>query len=112
MQETPFGNKLKLSTKLECESAKDEDGKPYTIYKWFTISGHPKSALVKFRTMMLGRALTPMEITNLDPGELVGKRCGYQVVHVERDGTTYANIEQLWPVDDAPKSSDEEDLPF
>ena len=109
--ETMYGTKLKLSIKLECDSTADDDGTKYVISKWFTISGHPKSSLVQFRIMMLGRALTPGEAASIDPEELVGKRCGYLVGHTERDGSTYANIEQLWPVDPSP-TNDSEDLPF
>ena len=99
MIDTHFGTKPKLSVKFECDSATADDGAKYTIAKWFTVSSHPKSALSKFRVALLGRRLTPDEASGLDQKELIGKRCGYMVVHTERDGTTYANIDQLWPVD-------------
>jgi hypothetical protein len=99
MIETTFGTKRKLSVKIECDSTTADDGAKYTIAKWFTVSSHPKSALSKFRVALLGRRLTPDEAAGLDQKELIGKRCGYMVVHTERDGTTYANIDQLWPVD-------------
>ena len=99
MIETTFGTKPKLSVKIECDSTTADDGGKYIIGKWFTVSSHPKSALSKFRVALLGRRLTPDEASGLDQKELIGKRCGYMVVHTERDGTTYANIDQLWPVD-------------
>ena len=99
MIETTFGTKPKLSVKIECDNATADDGAKYTIAKWFTVSSHPKSALTKFRVMLFGRPLTPEEASGLDSKELVGRRCGYMVGHTERDGTTYANIDQLWPVD-------------
>jgi len=97
--ETQFGTKPKLTVGLECDNATADDGAKYTIAKWFTVSSHPKSALTKFRVMLFGRPLTPEEASGLDSKELVGRRCGYMVGHTERDGTTYANIDQLWPVD-------------
>ena len=112
--ETHFGTKLKLSVKFECDSATADDGGKYIIAKWFTVSSHPKSALTKFRVALLGRPLTPGEATGLEPTELIGKRCGYMVVHADRDGTTYANIDNLWPLENGPNqdSSSDDKLPF
>ena len=114
MIETTFGTKPKLSVKFECDSATADDGAKYTIAKWFTVSSHPKSALTKFRITLLGRPLTPEEAAGLDPKELVGRRCGYMVSHTEREGTTYANIDQFWPLDDLSPANDSDDdkLPF
>ena len=99
MIETTFGTKPKLSVKFECDSTTANDGGKYIIAKWFTVSNHPKSALSKFRVALLGRPLTPDELSGFEAKELVGRRCGYMVGHAARDGTTYANIDQLWPVD-------------
>jgi hypothetical protein len=112
--ETHFGTKPKLSVKLDCDSATADDSAKYTIAKWFTVSSHPKSALTKFRITLLGRPLTPEEASGLDPKELLGRRCGYMVSHTEREGTTYANIDQFWPLDDLSPVNDRDDdkLPF
>jgi hypothetical protein len=110
---TMFGDKHKLSIKIECDSTTAENGSKYSASQWFTISSHPKSALCGFRVMLLGRPLTQAEASNIDPEELLGRRIGYMITHSEKDGQVYANLDRSWPIDEpSPADDTEDDLPF
>lgn len=101
--DSKFGKKHKVAVVIESETAHLEDGKPFTVGKWFTLSSHPKSGLREFRETLLGRKLTQTEAENLDPASLEGRRVGYLVTHNEgRDGDPFANITNVWPLDGAP----------
>jgi hypothetical protein len=118
--ETSFGPKLKLAVRLECDSKKMDNGQPYSVSQWYTVSSHPKSNLTKLREMLLGRKLGYDEMSAVNPAvELIGKRVGYLIAHREvREGGTFAAIDNIWPVVEeplpsAPASDDpDSDLPF
>ena len=91
--ETKFGAKPKLVLKIENSDALTDDGTPFGVHLWLTISSHPESNLRKLRETLLGRKLTREEIRTLIPeAELVGRHIGYSVVHREaQDGAVFAN---------------------
>jgi hypothetical protein len=72
------------------------DGKQYKIdTRPMKISGHPKAALYKFLTALLGHA----PAYGWDYMELKGTRCLLTVAHMESDsGTVYASITAAVPL--------------
>lgn len=100
-QETAFGRKHKIAVRIESDRPMN-DGRPYLIVQWFSLSGHPKSALRKFREGVLGRSLSEEGAYNFDPGELVGRQIGFAVTHVEGREGPYANLSAVWPLDQPP----------
>lgn len=102
-KETAFGLKPKVSIKIESSTALMEDGQPFGLWQWYTLSPHPKSGLRKLRETLAGRKLTEREARDeFDPDkELVGKRVGFVVVHNEgREGGVFAGISAIWPLKD------------
>ena len=99
--ETQFGIKPKIVVQIESETAFLDDGSPFAINRWFTISSHPKAALREFRETLKGGKLTDEEIDRLRPEvELIGRRVGYSVVHREgQEGTVFSNTTNIWPLD-------------
>ncbi len=114
MIETQYGTKHKMVVKIECDSAVMDDGTKYMIGKWYTVSSHPKAGLTQLREMLLGRKLSEEEARGLESDELRGRRIGYLVKHTEgREGGTFANIDNLWPLEDMVNTEDTENtLPF
>ena len=110
-QPTAFGVKHKIAVKIESDRLMN-DGRPYLIVQWFSLSGHPKSALRKFREGVLGRSLSEEEAYNFDPGQLVGRQIGFAVTHVEGKEGPYANLSAVWPLGQpAPGASSGPDSP-
>jgi hypothetical protein len=100
MKETSFGSKHKIAVRIASSTARMDDGEPYIVQQWFTLSGHEKSSLRKFREMVLARKLTNDEAYNFDPdAELKDKKVGFVIVHNEgREGVVFANIQAIWPL--------------
>lgn len=114
MVDTQYGEKHKLSIKIESTTAMMEGGdgtKGYGIWQWATVSGHERSALTTFRKQVLGRDLTPEERQKFDADDYIGKRVGYVVVHVPASkdpSKIYANIQAVWPLEDASEPASSE----
>ncbi len=97
--ETSFGLKHKIAIKIQSNTATMDDGQPFEVQRWCTVSGHPKSDLRKLRETLLGRKLTDEEAYNLDTNELLEMSVGYVVVHNEgNEGQVYSNIQNIWPL--------------
>lgn len=94
MQESPWGEKHKISVRIDGDSTFADNGEPFSILSWFTLSSSTKSNLRKFREAVLDRGLTTDEETDFDAEmELVGKRISYRVDHQgKQDGGTRAVI--------------------
>lgn len=115
--QTAYGTKHRITVRIESDSAVMDDGRPYSLAQWYTLSSHPKSNLTKLRETLLGRKITQDEAETLDTEtEFVGKRVGYVVVHREgREGDIFANIDSLWLHNDDESSEDDDSddvLPF
>ena len=102
MKTTAFGEKHKVAVRVESTTAMMDDGQPFVVQQWYTLSGHPKSSLRKFRELIAGRELTDDEAHVFDTEDplLLGKKVGFVIVHNEgKDGgTPYANIKAIWPL--------------
>ena len=104
LQDTPWGTKHKVAIYVESETAFMEDGQPFLLVQWFTLSSNERSSLRKFREAVLDRPLNDEEIACFDAdAELLWKRIRFRVDHVTNDaGKVRAVIREgsVEPVDD------------
>lgn len=78
----------------------DEKGLPFLVFKRYTASLNEKSALFAdlkrwFRGSEFGKMLAAVK---KDVEVLLGKGCRLDIIHNEKDGNTYANIDGIKPV--------------
>jgi hypothetical protein len=90
--ETQYGKKRQIRLVWQL-AAKMEDGRPFTIGRRYGLSLHEKSALFKDLKSFAKKA-PPQKLT-LDT--LIGQPCQILVTHVERDGSTFANVQAVLP---------------
>lgn len=104
LQDTPWGQKHKIAIYVESETAFMEDGQPFLLVQWFTLSSNERSSLRKFREAVLDRPLNDEEIACFDAdAELLWRRIRFRVDHVTNDaGKVRAVIREgsVEPVDD------------
>jgi len=105
MVETQFGDKHKFAVKIESHSAKMDDGKPYSVQVRYNRSSSPKSNFVKLRQTMAGKQLSRDQRAEYDDDELLNRRVGFVVTHNTNDTGTWANVDQIWPLDDPPEQA-------
>lgn len=94
MRETPWGKKPKFRIIWEL-SANMADGRPFTVGKTYTASLDQKSTLRKDLRTWRGRDFSVEEAKAFDTERLIGAPCRLIVVHDEREGETYANVETV-----------------
>ena len=90
--ETQYGKKHQIRLVWQL-AEKMEDGRPFTIGRRYGLSLHEKAAL--FKDLKTYAKKAPPQ--NLDLETLIGKPCQILVTHVERDGSTYANVQAVLP---------------
>lgn len=124
-QEIDFQGTLKSKHQLritwELPSERMSDGRPFVTGKTYSASLHEKANLRHDYEAMSGKPMTDTDIDNFDPSSLIGLGCQIQIVHVERNGKNYANINSIMALPKgmkAPKPENptlvyniEEDLP-
>lgn len=74
------------------------DDKPMVISKTYTASLGEKSNLRKDLEAWRGKKFTKAEEDGWDAEQLLGKACLISVVHSEKSGKTYANINSIMPL--------------
>lgn len=74
------------------------DGTPFVVGRRFTASLHEKAALRQFLEGWRGRAFTPEELKGFALPKLINAPCLLNIVHVERDGKTYAEVKGASPL--------------
>lgn len=79
-------------------SKKMDDGKPFTIGEKYTVSLNEKANLSKMLEGWRGRKFTDAERAGFDLKNVLGKVCLLNIVHVSRNGKTYANVASAMPV--------------
>jgi hypothetical protein len=94
-------DKIRLSFEL-CNERKEfkegEGEKPFSISREFTYSWGPKGHLRPFVEGFIGTKLHDDEAYNFNLEDLLGEACLLNVVHTEKDGNTYANIQGASPL--------------
>jgi hypothetical protein len=75
----------------------DQEGRdmPAMISTRYTASLHEKAALRKALEAWRGRRFTDDELKGFDLKNVLAQPCQIQVLHSERDGTTYANVSAI-----------------
>ena len=77
----------------------DEKGEePRMISSTYTLSLGDKAYLKRDLQTWRGKAFTPEELDGFDLEKLAGVPATIQVIHAQRDGKTYANINSITPV--------------
>ena len=93
--ETKTANKVRLTFEIPGEKRvyKEENGEqPMVISKEYTLSLHEKSNLRKDLETWRGQKLTDDELGSFDITKLIGVECMLSIVHSERNGKEYSNI--------------------
>jgi hypothetical protein len=101
MIEVTFAGETKRQHKINVAWQIDElrdDGKPYLVFKRYTLSLHEKANLRKDLESWRGRAFTRDEEMGFDVESVIGANCLLNVQHTERQGKTYANIVAIMPL--------------
>ena len=93
--ETKTQRKLLLSWEL---AETRTDGDPHTISRRFGLSLHEKSALRGFLQAWRGRPFTDEELSGFDLRKLLNAPCLLNIVHTERNGKQYSNIQSVTPL--------------
>lgn len=73
------------------------DGKPFMLSKRYSLTLGKKALLKKDLEGWRGRNFTEEELKGFDVEKLIGKQCQLQVIHNEKGGKTYANIQTVLP---------------
>lgn len=74
-----------------------EDGRPYSISKRYTLSLNEKAALRKDLEGWRGQKFSEEQLKGFDVEVLRGKQCQLHIIHNEKDGKVYANIQAVLP---------------
>jgi hypothetical protein len=74
-----------------------DDGKPFLVFKRYTLSLHEKAGLRKDLESWRGRAFTTEECAGFDVERLLGVNCLLNITHRVVEGKTYANVNSVMP---------------
>lgn len=91
-----FGKKHMVSLAWQTKAVM-EDGNPYLVIKRYSASLHEKSNLRADLQSWRGRPFTDAEAAGFDLENLLGVNCQLNVVHNNKNGTTYANVLSIVP---------------
>ena len=74
-----------------------DDGRPFTVNQRYTLSSHEKSKLRKDLESWRGKKFTDADFGpgGFDIKNIIGKACLLSIVHNEKDGKVYANINSV-----------------
>lgn len=102
MVEVTFAGETKRQHKInvawQLDELREEDGKPFLVFKRYTLSLHEKANLRKDLESWRGRPFTRDEEMGFDVESVIGANCLLNVQHTERQGKTYANIVAIMPL--------------
>jgi hypothetical protein len=84
---------------------KTDEGEPMTIFATYTNSLGKKAKLRADLESWRGRPFTDEELKGFDITKLIDAYCLVNVVHTERDGKTYANVQSLTPLPSAMRAT-------
>jgi hypothetical protein len=90
--------KHKIRIAWQIDEARD-DGKRFLVQKRYTLSLHEKATLRHELEGWRGKAFTDAELKDgFDLEKLIGVNCFLNVVHVQKNGQTYANVAGVVPL--------------
>ena len=104
LRETRFGQRHKITAIIESETASKDDGEPFSLWVWATLSSSSKATLTKLRQKLLRRPLAEEERRNFYPdSEMIGRKVRYVVEqNYGDDGQVFANLITWSPIEEAP----------
>lgn len=99
-QHSDFYNKTqwKVLVGWELPNEKDDEGKPFLVWRRYTLSIHEKSTLGKDLESWRGKKFTPEEAKGFSLKKVLGAPCMLNIVHNVKDGQTYANVQTVMAV--------------
>lgn len=86
-------HKVMVTWELLDNEAKMEDGRPFSVTQFYTVSLHEKSKLRSDLEAWRGKKFTVEELAGFDLGNVLGSYCMIQVVHDETG--KYANVNAI-----------------
>lgn len=86
-------HKVMIGWELFDDDVKMEDGRPFSVNQWYTVSLSDKANLRKDLEAWRGKKFTPEELEGFDLSSVLGKYCMIQVVHDETG--KYANVNSI-----------------
>ena len=103
LRETRYGQRYKITSVIESESAFKDDGQPFSLWVWTTLSSSSKATLTKLRQKLLRRPLGEEERRSFDPDrEMIGRKVRYIVDQsYGDDGQVFANLVTWSPFEEA-----------
>ncbi len=75
-----------------------DDGKPYLVFKRYTLSLHEKAGLRKDLESWRGKKFTRDEEMGFDVEKLIGANCLLNITHNDQGERTYANVVSIMPL--------------
>jgi hypothetical protein len=97
MQDTQFGRKHKVDLAWQIAELRG-DGKPFLVFKRYTLSLNEKANLRKDLESWRGQPFTPAEEAQFDVERLLGANCLINVQHKQTGDKTYANVMSVMPL--------------
>ena len=91
---TQYGPKTKVRIYFQLEAVQ-EDGRPFVAARTFGATLSELGALRPFLESWRGSRFTSEELERFDLEVLIGVNAVIQLIHVERDGKTYANVNSI-----------------
>lgn len=75
-----------------------DDGRPFSVSKKYTLSLDDRATLRRDLEAWRRKPFSEGELAAFDVAKLAGAPCLLSIVHVERNGKTYANVGSLMPL--------------
>jgi hypothetical protein len=101
LMKVEFGDAVKEQHKVRIAWQVDElmeDKRRFIVQKRYTLSLHEKSSLRKDLESWRGQPFTDEELKGFDLEKLLGVNAFLNIVHVVKDGRTYANVASIMPL--------------
>lgn len=86
-------HKVMISWELLDDKVKMEDGRPFSVSQFYTVSLHEKSKMRADLEAWRGKKFTAEELAGFDLSKVLGSYCMLQVVHDETG--KYANVQTI-----------------
>lgn len=88
----------KIRVVWQIDTVDPETAKPFIVSRKYTISLSEKATLRKDLESWRGREFSRDELQGFDLEKLIGVCCQLMIVHAEKDGTTYGNVQTIVPL--------------
>lgn len=100
--EVTYQNKTRKQHKIrivwELDEVNEKNGKAFQASRRYTASLDQKASLRKDLESWRGRPFTSEELAGFDLEKLLGANAMLNIVHTQRDGETYANVQAVMPL--------------